>query len=323
MNEFSLISTYFAPLTAGNKGALGLQDDAALITQQPGMQLAITTDVITENVHFFTGDDPFNLARKLLRVNLSDLASMGATALYYLLGCVLPKTTNEAWVQRFTEGLAADNNEFNVQLLGGDTVSQQGPLTLSLTAIGQLPEGRALTRSNAKVGDDIYVSGTIGDASLALQILKDFIPPPSPEIKSALLSRYYLPLPRMELGKALLPLANSAMDISDGLLQDAEHIARYSHVKLAIQTDKIPLSIAARTLLTATPQLYPLIVSGGDDYELLFTAPPTARTALCLVSAQTRTPLTKIGIATEGMGVVMVDDQGNEQNIDKKGYQHF
>lgn len=323
MNEFSLISRYFAPLTAGDEGALNLQDDAALISPTSGNQLVITADAMTENVHFFAGDNPYSLARKLLRVNLSDLASMGAEALYYLLTCVLPKNTPKQWIERFTQGLADDNIAFNVHLLGGDTVSQHGPLTLSLTAIGQLPSGQALTRAGAKAGDDIYVSGTIGDAALALHLLKGSHTHPSVETKAALLSRYYLPLPRMELGKGLRSLAHSAMDISDGLLQDAGHIARNSAVQLVIESEKIPLSPAARDMLSTNSDLFASVVTGGDDYELLFTASPMHREALLALSATTNTTITRIGRVLEGKDVCILDKQGEEMLFDSKGYQHF
>lgn len=318
MNEFSLIHRYFAPLTKGDKGALSLQDDAALITPTPGKQLVITTDAMTENVHFFAGDEPFNLARKLLRVNLSDLAAMGATPLYYLLACVFPRSTPESWIKDFTRGLASDNQEFNIHVLGGDTTSQDGPLTLALTAIGHVEHGKALTRSGAKPGDMLYVSGTIGDAALALLYLEA-----KKSCPEALLSRYYLPQPRIALGPMLLPFASSAMDISDGLLQDASHIARNSQVELVIHAKNIPLSPAARIMLTDTAALLPTILTGGDDYELLFTAPPAYRQAILALAEETGVAITEIGLVQEGSGVNCLDKEGKEIYVAKGGYQHF
>lgn len=318
MNEFSLIHRYFTPLTGGDKGALSLQDDAALITPIPGKQLVITTDAMTENVHFFAGDEPFNLARKLLRVNLSDLAAMGATPLYYLLACVFPRSTTESWIKDFTEGLSSDNREFNIHVLGGDTTSQDGPLTLALTAIGHIEHGKALTRSGAKPGDVLYVSGSLGDAALALLCLQAKTPCPE-----ALLSRYYLPQPRVTLGPMLLPFASSAMDISDGLLQDASHIARNSEVALIIHAENIPLSHAARIMLSDAPGLLSTILTGGDDYELLFTAPPAHRQAILTLAEKTGVTITEIGAVQEGNGVKCIDKEGKEIEVAKGGYQHF
>ncbi len=322
MHEFSLISTYFAPLAAGEKGALGLKDDAALLPLTHGNCYVITADAMTENVHFFAGDEPFTLARKLLRVNLSDLAAMGATPSHYLLTCVLPATTDKAWISAFTAGLAVDNALFHIHLLGGDTVSQHGPLTLSLTAIGTVPEGKVLTRSGAKAGDDIYVSGTIGDAALGLLLLKGTLNAPATKT-DPLIARYHLPEPRVELGKALYPFAHSAMDISDGLLQDASHIAACSAVACILHKDSIPLSAAAHSIITAAPDYFSSIVTGGDDYELLFTAPPAHRDALAHLAQRTHTPISRIGYVTAGAGVTLLDAQGIPLTFPTQGYQHF
>lgn len=323
MSEFDIIATYFAPLTKNNPGALGLKDDAAVITPHPFYQLVLTKDAITENVHFFAGDNPQDIARKLLRVNLSDLAAMGATPLYYLLACVFPKTVTEEWIKQFASGLALDNKEFQMTLMGGDTVSQTGPLTLSVTAIGEVPEGMVLLRSGAKVGDILYVSGTIGDAALGLKILKGELVGLSKEHQEYLVQRYYLPQPRISLGKGLRLNAHSAMDISDGLAQDVGHLSSASHVKMMINSAEIPLSEAAKAALALDPALQSVILSGGDDYELLFTAPKNKKHAIELLATTLQLPLTAIGHVKRGKGLVILTENQQPLELEHSGYNHF
>lgn len=301
MNEFSLIHRYFAPL-AGENG-LGLRDDAALLTPPHGKQLVITQDAMTAGVHFFNEDPADLIARKLLRVNLSDLAAKGAEPLGYLLSLLMPADTSEEWVELFAQGLEQDQKEFGMLLMGGDTSSILGPMTLSLTAIGTVDAGQMLPRSDARVGDHLYVSGTIGDAALGLKVRCDELP-----YDEFLLGRYLLPQPRFHV----LPVtATACMDISDGLVQDAEHLAQASGVHLVIEAEKVPLSNAARHhpgLLN--PQL---LFTGGDDYELLFTAPPHLPGG----------DYTQIGYVTSGSGVTVQDAAENEIPFDRKGWQHF
>jgi thiamine-monophosphate kinase len=323
MNEFDIIAKYFAPLSKHNPGALGLKDDAAIITPHPFYQMAITKDVITENVHFLPGDKPADIARKLVRVNLSDLAAMGATPLYYFLACIFPRTISEAWIKEFSAALATENKEFQITLMGGDTTTQDGPFTFSLTAIGEVPEGMVLRRSGAKASDNIYVSGTIGDAALGLKVLEGKLPGLAKEHQDYLVQRYHIPTPRLTLGKGLRLYAHSAIDISDGLIQDAGHIASGSLVKMAINDASIPLSPAAKAALKLDPSLRKLIVSGGDDYELLFTIPKKRTTAIEALGNSLNLPLTHIGTVKRGKGVTLLSADEEPIELEVAGYDHF
>lgn len=314
MSEFTYINKYFAPLTQDSE-SFGLTDDAAIITVESNHKLVMTKDAMTSGVHFFPDDNPYKLAQKLLRTNLSDLAAMGAKPLYYMLALILPKETTEEWVAEFCKGLAHDQNEFGIRLLGGDTVSHEGELTMSLTAFGTVLGDNKLLRSGAKTGDDIYVSGTIGDSSLGLEVIQNNI-----EDYEDLRNRYYIPNPRVELGQKLLGIASSCMDISDGLVQDLGHICSASNVGAEIRQDKIPLSQQALQLLEQQPELANRILSGGDDYELLFTVP---QGKVGLLENLSGTPVTKIGTITEGSAAVTLDRDCNIVQLEKRGYNHF
>ncbi len=243
MDEFDLIEKYFKPLARGFPGSLNLTDDAAVFSIPAGCELVVTTDAISEGVHFIGDEAPELIARKLLRVNLSDLAAMGATPLCYFLAGMLPKTTEAHWVKRFAEGLAEDQKQFRINIAGGDTISTHGALSLSVTALGTVPKGKALRRSGAKPGDIIYVSGTLGDSALGLSCHCE----QSSACKTQdpfLINRYLLPEPRIALGQKLIGIANACMDISDGLVQDLGHICKASGVGATIHRDKLPLSEA-------------------------------------------------------------------------------
>ena len=220
--EFDLIARYFAPLAAGEAGAFGLTDDAAVLTPSPGWATVTTADAMVAGVHFLPEDPPDLIARKLLRVNLSDLAAMGARPRAYLLTTAFPAAIDDAWLAAFTEGLAADQAEFGIHLLGGDTVSTPGPLTLSLMALGEARDGAVLRRSGAKPGDTVYVTGTIGDAALGLDSLRGHLSGLGPRQAEYLAGRYRLPQPRMACGPRLLGLAHAALDVSDGLVGDLD-----------------------------------------------------------------------------------------------------
>src|SRR6516225_4998121 len=216
--EFELIARYFRPLAAGRAGALGLADDAALVDVPAGERLVVTADALVGGIHFLPDDPPDRIAHKMLRSNLSDLAAMGAKPLAYFMTCCFPRPLEESWLARFAAGLAEDQREFGIALMGGDTTATPGPLTLSVTAFGTVEAGRALRRSTARAGDLVAVSGTIGDGALGLAVLKGRIP--AAEGTEHLVSRYRLPEPRLALGRSLSGLATSAMDISDGLAGD-------------------------------------------------------------------------------------------------------
>ncbi|MCZ6744829.1 MAG: thiamine-phosphate kinase, partial [Alphaproteobacteria bacterium] len=275
--EFELIERFFAPLAKDYPGALALADDGALIELDPGHRLVVTTDVLVAGVHFPAADPPESIARKLLRVNLSDLAAMGAEPLAYLLALALEKDTPSSWLEGFVRGLGTDYAEFAIPLVGGDTVATTGPMTLTLTALGKVAEGSALMRSAAKAGDVIFVSGCIGDGALGLMALEGRAGELAAAHRDYVIDRYRLPRPRLALGQRLVGLAHGVIDVSDGLIADLGHICQTSRLGAKIEGASLPLSDAARAALADDPGLLATLVTGGDDYELLFTIAPEAR----------------------------------------------
>ncbi len=320
MHEFEFIASLMAPLAAGDNAALALTDDAALLSVPPGKQLVVSKDAIVEGVHFTGQETPAQIAQKLLRVNLSDLAAMGAVPYGYFLALMLPKSTNEAWLTSFAQGLRADQEAYGLTLLGGDTTHTSGPLCLSATMMGMLPSGQALLRSGAKPGDAIYISGTVGDAAIGLGVAQKAS---RTDHDLYFLDRYHLPQPRVKLGEALRLLATACMDVSDGLLQDLGHMARHSEVSATIHLAHIPLSAQARTVFASMKDAPARILAGGDDYELLFTAPPAAEAKLSAIAKTSGTQITRIGEITAGSGVRALDAGGAEMNLGAQGYQHF
>jgi thiamine-monophosphate kinase len=314
LDEFQRIARFFAPLAG--PGALGLQDDVALIDGPSGTQYVLKTDAIVEGVHFFPDDPPNLVAQKLLRVNLSDLAAKGAEPVCYLLTIALTARQDEAWLKQFSVGLAADQKRFSIALLGGDSVRTTGAATLSAAVIGRVTKGRAPRRSGARPGDAIYMSGTLGDAALGLQVLKGELRL-SAAHRKFLVDRYGLPQPRLALGRKIARLASASMDISDGLVADLGHICDASKVAAVIETTHLPLSLAARAALKADPSLLLTILTGGDDYEILFTAPPSARAALA------KLPVTQIGGVEKGRAVTVLDASGKKMSFKRRGYSHF
>lgn len=325
IGEFGAIATYLAPL-AGPEG-LGLLDDAALYTPPAGESLVFTKDAMVAGVHFLADDSPQLVARKLARVNLSDLAAMGAKPLGYLLALALPKDGAEDWMRGLAEGFAQAQALFGWTLWGGDTVTTAGPVTVSLTAIGSVPVGQALRRSGARAGDRIFVSGTIGDAALGLLRRQGKLGHLSEEMGNALLQRLYLPSPRLLLGRGLRGLAHAAVDISDGIAADLGHIAEASGLAAKLVLEHIPLSAAAREALTLSPDLQPQIFQ-GDDYELLFTVAPERADAVADLSRELGLCLTDIGEmldpATAGYeGVRIYHEDGSLMGQTLGGYRHF
>jgi thiamine-monophosphate kinase len=312
--EFDLIGRHFAPL-ATDPAALGLLDDAAVLTPSPGHALVVTTDCMVESVHFLAADGPDAIARKLLRVNLSDLAAMGARPRGYFLGLALPRGTDEAWIAAFAAGLAADQQTFGITLLGGDTTASPDRLVLNITAMGEVPQGGELRRGGAHAGDDLWVSGTIGDATAGLAIkLRGLVIADS----AYFLDRLHLPTPRLALGQGLRGLATAALDVSDGLLQDAGHIGTASRLAVIVEQSALPLSPQAAAVLPATD-----LATGGDDYELVFAAPPAARDAVLALGRALGVQVTRIGHLAAGQGVELRDDQGRAVPLARRGYQHF
>ncbi len=321
--EFELIAAYFRPLAEGHAGALELADDAALLDVAPGRRLVVTADTIVAGVHFFPDDPPDLIARKLLRVNLSDLAAMGARPLAYLLGLALPKEAGAEWLEAFCRGLGADQEEFGLALIGGDTVATPGPTTLTLTALGEAVPGEELRRSGAKAGDLVFVSGTIGDAVLGLEARRGGLEALQGTLREHVLGRYHLPRPRLELGMRLRGVAHAALDISDGLVGDLAHVCAASGVGAVIAWPKVPLSEAARRAVEADPALVPALLAGGDDYELLFTAAAEAKEEIAALARELALPLSEVGHITEGRDVRVIDAEGCEIEVEQLGYRHF
>lgn len=325
LGEFDLIERLFAPLAEGFPGALNLKDDAALVPVSPGCSLVVTTDALVAGVHFRPIDPPDLVARKALRVNLSDLAAMGAKPLGLLVAACFPKDADEDWFKTFARGLAQDKAEFGVPIIGGDTVSTPGPFTLAVTALGEVEESQALKRSAARAGDVILVSGTIGDGALGLDALEGRLGHLFEDERKWLADRYLLPRPRLELGAAVSRSrkAHAGMDISDGLLADLAHICKASGLGADLNASEIPLSSPARAALKADSKLLGRILAGGDDYELLLTSPPSAVPALQECASRCRQNLTTIGVMREGEGVAVQDASGRELSVQDKGWRHF
>ena len=316
--EFDFIARHLSPLAAGFAGALDLTDDAALLEPTEGMQLVLAKDALVEGVHFFSHDPAELIAKKLLRVNLSDMAAMGATPRGYLMALMRSDGLADEWLARFSTGLGEDQAAFGLVLMGGDTVVTPGPLSFSVTMLGEVPRGQALRRDGARPGDDIYVSGMLGDAALGLAVLQGRLSPPM-NASNFLIERYRLPRPRVGLGEALRGVAHAAIDISDGLIADLGHILAASQVGARIGTHCLPLSQAGagqRGALEAA-------LAGGDDYELLFTADPEQRPAIQAIGQQLALPLTCIGTVNETGPLKVVDEDGHPVTIESGGWQHF
>ncbi len=321
LDEFARIARFFAPLAA--PGALELKDDVALIAGPPGEQYVLKTDAIVEGVHFLPDDPPAQIAQKLLRVNLSDLAAKGATPFGYLLMTALPKSRGDDWVEAFAAGLAADQATYGIGLLGGDSVATPGPVTLSVAAIGRIAAGRAVLRKGARPGDRIYVSGTLGDAALGVLAAKGMELGVGREARDFLVDRFRLPQPRLTLGPRLIGIATAMMDISDGLVADLGHLCDVSGVGAVIEAARLPLSAAAQAALARDPARLALVLGGGDDYELLFAAPDAAAGQLDGLARELLVPITAIGRIAAGQGVRVVDGGGNDIKIEVRGYEHF
>jgi len=317
VDEFDLIETVFAPLAAEGAPAFALGDDAAVMRPPQGREIVLTTDMMVAGRHFLNEDAPDLIARKLLRVNLSDLAAMGAEPEGYLLGLAFADRLDVHFARRFAAGLATDQQAFGLSLLGGDTVSGAGRLTLSLTAIGSVPSGEALQRSGADIGDDIYVSGHIGDAALALKGLRGEL-----EGAAALAERYYLPAPRLALGIELRGVASACIDVSDGVVADLGHICRRSGVGARIEAAQLPMSGIAGRLLQDRPELWPVVLAGGDDYELLFAAPPDRQAAVSAAAQASGIAVHKIGAILGEVGVRVVDAAGERIEMGAGGFRH-
>lgn len=320
LGEFELIEQYLAPLSAGLPGAFGLKDDAACLNIPAGQELVLTSDAFVSGVHFLDSDGPERIARKLLRVNLSDLAAKGAKPYAYQLGLGLPQAPEPAWMAAFAAGLAADQAAFGIHLSGGDTVKSPGGLVLNITALGLVPAGGMIRRGGARAGDALFVTGTIGDAWLGLEAKLGRLALTGQAARHCDL-RLHLPEPRLGFGRGLRGLAHAAMDVSDGLLQDAGHLSRTAGLGVEIMAASVPLSETGRAL----PALLPNLLTGGDDYEILFAAPPEMASAIQALGEATATPVSRIGRLVPEPGLRLLDAAGQPLAIQAGpgGYQHF
>ncbi len=323
MGEFDLITRYFTRPAA--RASLGVGDDCALLQPAPGMQLAISSDMLVEGRHFLPTVDPFKLGHKALAVNLSDLAACGARPLAFTLALALPRA-DASWLEPFSRGLLALADAHGCELIGGDTT--QGPLNICITVFGEVPQGQALLRSGAQAGDDIYVSGTLGDARLALEVFRGTLSLPA-ELFEAARARMEQPTPRVALGLALRGVASAAIDVSDGLLGDLDHVLQASGVGARVDTaSAINLVAASSNPAWAQARIDPeqqlsCVLAGGDDYELAFTAPAAARAAVQAAAQQSQTPITRIGQIEAAPGLRLLDAEGRPIERRYTSFDHF
>jgi thiamine-monophosphate kinase len=323
--EDSLIARYFMPL-ATDPGAFGLSDDAAVL-KALGQDIIVTTDAIVEGVHFLPDDPPQTIAKKALRVNLSDLAAKGATPAGFVLTLALRKV-DESWLAAFARGLSEDTSAFTCPLLGGDTVSTPGPLMISITAFGRVPEGKMIHRSGARPGDHVVVTGTIGDAALGLDILSKGRVATAlandTTSRDMLVGRYRMPEPRNALASAIRAHAHAAMDVSDGLAGDLAKLCAASAVSATIELTAIPLSKAASIALKAGAATLSEIVSGGDDYEILCTVAPDALKPFVEAARTSGVAVNRIGTIVAGKAAPkFLDAKGAELALTRRSYSHF
>jgi thiamine-monophosphate kinase len=315
--EFELIARHFTRPAAN--AVLGVGDDCALVDVTNGMDLAISTDTMVAGTHFFPDVDPENLGHKALAVNLSDMAAMGALPYWAMLAITLPNV-DHAWLSAFAKGFFDLAQEYNVSLIGGDTT--RGPaLVMTVTIMGEVPAGAALRRGGAKVGNDIWVSGNVGDAALAVAHRNGHLVLAEDDYREAVM-RLYEPSPRVSLGQALRGLATAAIDVSDGLLADLTHICRLSGVGAMVELANVPVSdIGAKHIGSDAGRN--AIVAGGDDYELCFTAHPNSRESIQDLANILGIPITRIGQVKRGKGVSLLGADGKAVKIDGRGYDHF
>lgn len=319
-SEFDIIRRHFTRPV--NNAVLGVGDDGALIAAAPDRELVIAVDTLVANQHFFESSDPRKLGHKVLAVNLSDMAAMGAIPRWATLALTLPNYLahkNEIWLKEFAEGFYTLAQDYQVELIGGDTT--QGPLNITVQIIGEVERGKALLRSGAKVGDDIWISGLLGDAALALaHEQRSFLL--KPEEYNQCMPALYTPVARVELGRRLINIANSAIDISDGLIADLGHILENSQVAATIKFNDIACSNSLKKYLRH-PLAVNCLLAGGDDYELCFTASRSKRNKIQDISLNLGILLSRIGKVKPGKGLTILDKEGKEILVEKTGYDHF
>jgi thiamine-monophosphate kinase len=324
-SEDELIARFFVPLAG--EGGLGLKDDAARLRPAPGRDLVLTVDGLTAGIHFLADDRPASIARKALAVNVSDLAAKGAEPSGFLLTLALPDAWTEAWLEGFCEGLAEAAEAFRCPLLGGDTVRASGPLWLSVTALGEVPAGRMVPRGGARPGDRICVTGTIGDAALGLALRRGERPAWAVGVREDerefLVDRYLHPRPRLALAEALREHASAAMDVSDGLAGDLAKMMRAGGTTAAVDLRAVPVSPAARAALAGEPGLLDRLVTGGDDYEILFAVPDGRLDAFLAAAASAGVAAAAIGVVQDGEGLPVFRDGAAERRYERGSFSHF
>ena len=316
MAERVRIARYFAPLSANEVGSFDLTDDAAALTPPVGKQLVITTDSVIETIHVLGGATPEQFAQKLMRRNLSDLAAMGATPWRYTLNLNTPTALDDAWFAEFSAALAREQSEFGLVLIGGDSTSGATHIHTTMTCIG-LVDAAPLRRNGARVGDDIYISGSIGGAAYALHLLQQKY-----AVTTTLAARYHCPEPRLALGAALRGIATSCIDISDGLLADMGQLAVASKIGATLHRHALPLDEELAIATTKDETAWRFALSGGDDYELLFTAPQHQRSTIESLATQLELPLTMVGEMIATQGVTLRDERGAPLAIGHGGWEH-
>lgn len=315
LGEFDLIAKYFTRTV--KRAALGVGDDCALFATSPGMQLAVSSDMLVEGRHFLPTVAPDRLGHKAIAVNLSDLAACGAKPLAFTLALAMPRV-DERFLEGFARGLLALADEHECELIGGDTT--QGPLNLCITVFGEVPQGAALLRSGAQAGDDLYVSGTLGDARLALEAFRGTVALAGDAFERVRIAMEQ-PQPRVALGLALRGVATSAIDVSDGLLGDLAHVLRRSQVGAEVEVDALPRSAVLRAL--PEPLQHTCTLAGGDDYELVFTAPPQRAPEVAAAAQAAGVPVTRIGRIREGAGLRLIDCDGRPVADTFSAFDHF
>jgi thiamine-monophosphate kinase len=343
LSEDDLIARYFAPLAG--VGGLGLRDDAAVLNPRAGRDLVLTVDMLAAGIHFFPDDPPASIARKALGVNVSDLAAKGADPVGFLLGLALPDGWTESWLAAFAQGLGEAAGDWRCPLLGGDTVRANGGLTLSITALGEVPRGRMVQRGAARAGDVLCITGTIGDAALGLRLRAEGEGQALPSGDSAgtravadagrwgaalseadrrhLVDRFLHPQPRIALGAALRDNARAAMDVSDGLAGDLAKMMRTSGAAAVVEGERVPLSLAARAALRADAGLIDLVLTGGDDYEILCAVPPERVEPLTREAGRAGVALAAIGQVVAGEGLPVFRIGGAKRRFPAGSFSHF
>ncbi len=320
MNEFEMIQSYFRPLTMNRAEAGGLKDDAAILDIPQGYELVISSDTLNEGVHFVRGESAANIAHKALRVNLSDMAAMGANPYCYQLNLAFSDFPDEAWAKEFSAALLADNQEFGIFCSGGDTTVTEGPLLVSMTITGLVLKNNAVKRSGAKDGDLLVVSGTIGDAAIGVKVLLGLLKlaDPAPFLKAC-----HTPMPRTPISHAVSRFANAGIDISDGFIADIGHVSSASGLAARVELDKIPLSAAARGVLETKKVKIEQLLTGGDDYELALAVPHENFEAFQKEAAERGVQLSVVGVFEQGQGVRVFDGAGKVLAFDRAGWTHF